>query len=73
MLKMPRKVMRDVEVPEKGSNEEMWFSFELTTEEEDKACLVREIGEVIGWLNAKKKGNGYVHSQLICRINRNVQ
>ena len=51
----------------------MWFSFELTTSEEVKACLVREIGEVIGWLNAKKKGNGYVHSQLICRINRDVQ
>lgn len=72
MLKMLRKVMCEIEAPEKDLNEERWFSFEQTTVEEVKTCLVREIGEVIGWLDGEKRGNGYVHSELIYRINWNV-
>lgn len=66
---MLRMVMCDIEAPEKGSNEERWFSFEPTTLEEVKRCLVREIGEVIGWLDEEKNGNEYMHSELIYRIN----
>lgn len=45
----------------------------LSKLEEGKECLVREIGAVIGWLDEEKMGNGSMFSDLLYRINWNVQ
>ena len=57
---MLRRVMCEIELPERGLNEESWFSFEPTTLEEVKGCVVREIMEVIGWLDEEKRGVGFL-------------
>lgn len=72
VLRSLKSVMCEIKAPKEDSKDKRWINFAPATFEEVRGCLVREIGEVIEWLDEEKESKGLVFSDLIYRINWNV-